>query len=119
MNYPPPSPYSQQPYAPVLPTSTLAIVSLIAGVLGFAGFPIIGSIIAIVTGMMAQQETRAVPPRASGDGMATAGIVMGWIQIALSACAICGALAYLFVLFFIIGAATVNQSVLPDLQLLF
>lgn len=113
MNYPPPSPYGQQPYSPVLPTSTLAIVSLVAGILGFAGFPIIGSIIAIVTGTMARKETRSVPPRASGDGMATAGIVMGWIQIALGACFICGVLAYIFVIFFIIGSASINQSLLP------
>lgn len=119
-NYQPPSPYSQPPsYSPVLPTSTLAIVSLIAGILGFAGFPIIGSIIAIVTGMMARQETRSEPPRASGDGMATAGIVMGWIQIALAGCLICGLIAYFFVIIFIIGAASVNQSVLPDFQLVF
>ena len=84
----------------VLPTSTMATVSLIAGILGFMGLPIIGSIVAIWTGYSARKDTRSVPPRASGDGMATAGIVMGWIQIGLVAVAICCFVAY-FV--FVIG----------------
>jgi len=84
----------------VLPTSTMATVSLIAGILGFMGLPIIGSIVAIWTGYSARKDTRSVPPRASGDGMATAGIVMGWIQIGLAAVAICCFVAY-FV--FVIG----------------
>ncbi len=75
---------TQQYYAPaVLPSSTLAIVSLVAGILGFTAFPLIGSIVALITGYAARNDTRAVPPRASGDGMATAGIVMGWIEIVL------------------------------------
>jgi magnesium-transporting ATPase (P-type) len=84
----------------ILPTSTLAIVSLIAGILGFMGLPIIASIVAILTGYAARNETRSVPPRASGDGLATAGIVMGWIQIGLTVVAICCFAAY-FV--FVIG----------------
>ena len=81
------------PPAALLPNSTLAIVSLISGILGFTVVPVIGSIVAIITGMMARSETRSNPPRASGDGLATAGIVMGWIMVALTAigsiCAVC------------------------------
>lgn len=90
----------------VLPTSTLAIISLIAGVLGFMGLPIVASIVAILTGYAARNETRSTPPKASGDGMATAGIVMGWIQIALAVVAICCFIAY-FV--FVIGLVSRNQ----------
>lgn len=79
---------------PILPTSTMATVSLIAGILGFFLFPLIASIIAIWTGYEARKETRSVPPRASGDGMATAGIVMGWIQIGLIILSICCLIAY-------------------------
>jgi hypothetical protein len=78
----------------VLPSSTLAIISLIAGILGFMGFPILASIVAIWSGNEARKETRSVPPRASGDGMATAGIVMGWIQIGLAVVGFCCILAY-------------------------
>lgn len=79
---------------PILPTSTMATVSMVAGILGFFLFPLIASIIAIWTGYEARKETRSVPPRASGDGMATAGIVMGWIQIGLIILSICCLIAY-------------------------
>ena len=77
-----------------LPTSTLAIVSLVSAILGFTFVPVIGTIVALITGYMARNETRAIPPRVSGDGMATAGIIMGWVQVALSVVAICCLIAY-------------------------
>lgn len=88
----------------VLPTSGLATVSMITGILGFIMAPLICSIIAIITGYQARKETRAVPPRASGDGMATAGIVMGWIQIGLIVVAVCCLVAYFVVFLGIFGA---------------
>ena len=92
---------SYQSSAPAaLPTSTLAIISLVAGILGFTLFPFVGSVIAIITGMMARGETRAVPPRASGDGMATAGIVMGWIGVGLGVCTACFMVAMFVLPFF-------------------
>jgi hypothetical protein len=93
--------YPQNMNYNVLPSSTLAIVSLVAGILGFTAMPIIGSIVAIWAGYAARNETRSIPPKASGDGMATAGIVMGWIQIGLAIVGLCCVLAY-FV--FIVGA---------------
>jgi hypothetical protein len=95
-----------QSYQPVLPSSTLAIVSLIAGILGFTMLPLIGSIVALVTGYEARKETRAIPPRASGDGLATAGIVMGWIQIGLSVIGVCCVAAY----FLFIAAAVASGN---------
>ena len=82
-------PIVPQSYPPVLPQSTLAIISLIAGIGGFTFLPLVGSIIAILTGYAARKETRAVPPIATGDGMATAGIVMGWVQVGLAVVGIC------------------------------
>ena len=49
-------------------SSTLAIVSLVSALLGFTFLPIAGSIVALITGYMAHNETRSIPPRASGDG---------------------------------------------------
>ena len=77
-----------------LPTSTLAIVSMVAGITGFSIFPVIGTIVALVTGYAARKETRAVPPQASGDGLATAGIIMGWVQVGLTVVGICCMAAY-------------------------
>ncbi len=85
----------------VLPTSTLAIISLIAAITGFTVFPLIGSIAAILTGYAARKETRAVPPLVGGDGLATAGIIMGWVQVGLGVVGLCCFLAY-FV--FVLGA---------------
>jgi hypothetical protein len=84
-----------------LSPSTLAIVSLVAAILGFTFLPVVGSIVALITGYMARNETRSIPPKASGDELATAGIVMGWIQIGLL---IVGACCIL--LFLILGIGT-------------
>jgi Domain of unknown function (DUF4190) len=77
-----------------LPTSGMAIASLVTGMLGFMG-PLVFSIAALITGYTAHKETRAVPPRAGGDGFATVGIIMGWVQIGLVFFAICIGLALL------------------------
>jgi hypothetical protein len=90
-NYPPPPPA----YGPA-PTSTLALVSMISGILGFTAVPFLGSIVAVITGLMARKETRGAPPTHAGDGMATAGIIMGWIGIGIGVLGgICVACAFL------------------------
>jgi hypothetical protein len=61
--------------------------------------------VALITGYMARNETRAVPPTASGDGLATAGIIMGWVQVGLSVLAVC-----LFILFFGFFASLIGIS---------
>jgi Domain of unknown function (DUF4190) len=66
--------------APALPqTNGMAIASL---VLGICWFYWIGSILALVLGYAAKREIRRDPARLSGNGMATAGIVLGWIGVA-------------------------------------
>ena len=66
-----------------LPTSNMALVSLIAGILGLS-VPILGSIVAAVTGQMARREIRESAGTLGGDGLVTAGLVMGWIGIGLA-----------------------------------
>ena len=96
-----------QNYQPVvLPSSTLAIISLIMGIAGFSFLPLLGSIAALITGYMARKETRAVPPTAGGDGLATAGIVMGWIQLGLGVVGLCCFAAY----FLFIGGMVISQG---------
>jgi hypothetical protein len=95
-------------YNVTLPTSSMATISLIAGILGFTVFPVIASIVAIVTGYAARKEIRAIPPIASGDGLATAGIVMGWIQIGLAAVGICCLLVYFIFVVGVLGLS-INQ----------
>lgn len=69
-------------------TNTLAIVSLISGILGWTVLPFLGSIVAIVCGHMARSEIRRSPHTQEGDGLAVAGLVMGYLVIALSILAV-------------------------------
>ena len=65
-------------------TSTLAIVSLVSGLLGWSFVPWLGSLVAVVTGHLARAEIRREPGRLEGDGMAVAGMVLGYAMLALS-----------------------------------
>jgi uncharacterized protein YqhQ len=75
----------------------MALVSLIAGILGLTLFPFLGSIVAVITGNIGRKEIAASAGAETGDGMAKAGVIMGWIGVALGVVGICFACA-LFVL---------------------
>ena len=74
--------------APIKQTNNLAIVSLVSGILGWSLLPWLGSLVAIITGHMARAEIRRNPDTQEGDGLAIAGLVMGWGMVALSVLAI-------------------------------
>jgi hypothetical protein len=61
--------------------STLAIISLVAGLLGWTILPVIGAITAVVTGHLAKKEIRESNNTLSGDGMALTGLILGYVQI--------------------------------------
>ncbi|MAL03322.1 MAG: hypothetical protein CL625_03455 [Arenimonas sp.] len=65
-------------------TSALAITSLVSGLLGWTFLPLVGSLVAIVTGHMARAEIRRSNGQVDGDGLAIAGLVLGWLVIAIS-----------------------------------
>lgn len=75
--------------APGAKTNTMALVSLVAGILGLTIFPFLGSIAAVITGMMARKEIAASAGAETGAGMAMAGLVMGWIGVALGVLGLC------------------------------
>ncbi len=62
----------------------MAIVSLVAGILGLSLFPFLGSVVAVVTGMMARREIQESGGGLSGDGLATAGLILGWLGVGLT-----------------------------------
>ena len=68
------------------PSSTLSLTSLIMGILGWFVIPIVGGIIAVITGHMARKEIRESNGALGGDGMATAGLVLGYSNLALGLC---------------------------------
>ena len=86
--------YSNQPYQtpPAKPNSNMALASMVLGILGWTIAPGLASIAAIVIGHMAKKEIKESMGQLSGDGMATAGLVMGYASIALVLC-ICLAIA--------------------------
>ncbi|MDQ6648274.1 MAG: DUF4190 domain-containing protein [Pseudomonadota bacterium] len=82
---------SDQPLSrPAPTTSPLAVVSLVFGILGWTLLPFIGAVVAIVCGHLARSEIRRshIDHRAEGDGMAVAGLVLGYSQLILSVMAI-------------------------------
>lgn len=100
--------------APAPPTNNKALISLIAGILGLTLLPLIGSIVAVITGGMARREIRDSAGADGGGGMATAGLVLGWIGIALSGIGLCvfGALfAIPFCLAIIAGTSDFNTFI--------
>jgi len=67
-------------------TSTTAIVSLVFGIICWIAIPFIGAIVAIVCGHVARTEIRNAPPGSvDGDGMAVAGLILGYLHLALIA----------------------------------
>jgi type II secretory pathway pseudopilin PulG len=71
-----PGPPGLAPYAVPEETSGKALASLITGIFGLVLFPI--AIVAIILGHMSRSEIRNSNGRLKGDGMATAGLIMGY-----------------------------------------
>ena len=80
-------------------TNGKAVASLVLGIGGFVFFPIVLSILAIVLGGQAKREIRERGQ--SGIGLATAGVVLGWVGVGVVVVA---------VLLFVVFAAAVSSS---------
>src|SRR5216684_260375 len=80
---------------------TCAILGLVFGILSLAGIGILASIPAIILGHVARKNIRASGGRLSGQGMATAGMVLGWIS-----CGLFIMIVFIFVIIFVGAAAT-------------
>ncbi len=77
---------------PLPRTSTMAVVSLITGVLAWFLLPLVGAIVAVITGHMAKKEIAQSGGWLIGDGLATAGLVLGYIHFAFVVLGLCLAL---------------------------
>lgn len=96
-------PYAQQPYGQAYPqqgyagalapaNNAMALVSLISGIVGLTLIPFIGSIVAVITGHMAKRQIAQTGE--GGSGMATGGLVTGYIGLALGVIAVIGLIAF-------------------------
>ncbi|GAB4210561.1 MAG: hypothetical protein OHK0022_43780 [Roseiflexaceae bacterium] len=103
---PPSAPYSYggADTAPAtLPNSTAAIVSLVFGIVAWTVVPFLGAIVAVIAGHIGRREVAQSNGRLGGGGFALAGLIMGYLQLALFAMAIC----------FIIAAVLLGVSTSP------
>ncbi len=88
----------QQPYT-TIPTqpkdSTLALLSMIFGIAAFFVLPGIGAIAAVILGHMGKSEIKKSAGMLKGNGMATAGLILGYVQIGLTVLSLCAILVLL------------------------
>jgi hypothetical protein len=68
-----------------MPTaSTDAASRLALGIVCWVALPFIGAVAAIICGHSARGEIRRAPPGTiEGDGMALAGLILGWVHLVL------------------------------------
>jgi hypothetical protein len=66
-------------------THALAVVSLVFGIAAWCMLPMLGAVVAIVCGHLARGEIRRAPVGTmEGDGLAIAGLVLGYMQLGLA-----------------------------------
>jgi hypothetical protein len=105
--------------SPEVPNSATAMISLITGILGLTFLPVIGSIVALITGSMAKKEILESNGTLGGEGMAQVGVILGWIGIGLAVLGICVAGVFLVVplCLLVFGLRTESWSALFPLVL--
>lgn len=106
---PPPSPSYAAAPPPAAPgaagrvTNTMAIITLVAGIGGLTFLPFVGSIVAVITGPMADKQIRNTGE--DGAQLAKVGKILGWVGLGLWVLGTIG-----LVLFFLVFAATASSS---------
>lgn len=78
-----------------IPTNTMALVSLISGILSWIALPFVGAIVAIITGHMARSQIKNSYGTEGGDILAIIGLVLGYLHVL----GLCAAIL-IFLLFF-------------------
>jgi hypothetical protein len=79
-----PGPVHSSPGGGVQSTSVMAIISLISGIAAWFMIPLIGAIVAIITGHVAKREIRESGGRTDGETYATIGLWLGYAQLLLA-----------------------------------
>ncbi len=92
------APAPAQVYVAQPQTDSNALVSLILGLLSIVAFSILTGVPAIILGNNARKNIRASGGRLTGDGLAVAGIIMGWVSVGFAVIGI------LLVIIFVLGA---------------
>ena len=82
-------------YSPAPPTNAMAVIALVASVLGWTFFPVVGSVLGIVMGYQARKAIASSGE--SGASMATVAIVLGWIMVGLFVLSLVIALVFMII----------------------
>ena len=85
-------PYAGAGYQAPTPTNTLAIVSLVLAILGLTFLPLLASICAVVCGHISRGQIKRTGE--GGSGLATAGLVIGYVSIALFVIIVAGSILF-------------------------
>jgi hypothetical protein len=102
----PPAMYA---YAP--PTNSLAVASLVAGILSWVLCPLLGAVLAVIFGHVARGQIKQRGE--GGGGMAIAGLVMGYANLGLTVLGIV-VWIFLFAGLAIFGAAIGGGTSFPS-----
>ena len=110
MSAPQPAPMAYPPatYAYSPPTNSLAVASLVTGILSWLLCPFVGAVLAVIFGHVARGQIRQRGE--GGGGMAIAGLVLGYVNLGLS---VLGVVVWIFLFagLAILGAALGGTSV--------
>ena len=79
------------------PTENMAVISMVLGILSLVALSVLAGIPAIILGKQSRENIRASKGALTGDSMAQAGIIMGWVSVALF---IIGAVVVIGLIFF-------------------
>ena len=71
--------YPPTVFVQTAPTNSLAVVSLVSGIISWLLCPLVGAVIAVLTGHLARNQIRTSGE--SGAGLAMAGLVLGYIHL--------------------------------------
>jgi hypothetical protein len=88
-----------------VPTSKLAVLSLVMGIVGFF-VPVFGSVVAIVTGHVALGEIRQARGTLEGRSLAKVGLILGYLWLVLAAIALAAVMTLVTYRVEVVGAAT-------------
>lgn len=91
-------------------TNTMAIISVVGGAASWLGFPLIAAVVAIYCGHRARMEIRQRGGTETGDGLAIAGLVMGYGNVVASIIGCVIAMVAFGGFFAILGALGLAQT---------
>jgi hypothetical protein len=91
-------------------TNTMAIISLVAGILSWVMFPMLAAIVAIITGHMARTQIKESLGTETGDILAIIGLILGYLNIILSCLGLVFALLIFGGVFGLTGCAVLSEA---------